>query len=143
MSSISKSITINAPIEKVFAFMNDPMNLPEIWSSMVEIKNARINKLGGYDFGWVYKMAGLKFDGESATTELIKNKKIVTESTKGIRSKFVWNFDYAKDQTHMTLEVEYTIPNPLINKLADGFITKTNETEAESTLKNLKSRMES
>ncbi len=143
MSLISKSIIINAPIEKVFAFMQDPTNLPEIWSSMVEIKNPQINKLGGYDFGWVYKMAGLKFDGESTTTEFIRNKKIVTESTKGIRSKFVWSFDYAKDQTHLTLDVEYTIPIPLINKLADGFITKTNETEAESTLKNLKSRMES
>jgi len=119
-----------------------PENLPEIWSSMVEIKNSKVNSIGGYDFGWVYKMGGLKFDGESTTTEFIRNKHLVTESTKGIHSKFVWDYETAKDQTMLTVQVEYTIPIPLINKLAESFISKTNENEAESMLHNLKTRME-
>jgi uncharacterized membrane protein len=142
MSKVTKSITINAPVEKVFAFMLVPENLPEIWSSMIEVKNTKVNSTGGFDFGWVYKMGGLKFDGESKTTEMIRNKRLVTESNKGIHSKFVWSYESAKEQTLLTVEVEYTIPIPLINKLAESFIAKTNESEAEAILHNLKSRME-
>ncbi len=40
---IHKTITINAPVEKVFAFMNDPHHLPEIWPSMVKIKDVKSN----------------------------------------------------------------------------------------------------
>ena len=38
MAKLQKSITINAPVEKVFGYLSDPNNLPEIWPSMVEIE---------------------------------------------------------------------------------------------------------
>ena len=37
---------------------------------------------------------------------------------------------------------EYTVPIPLIGKLAEVFIVKQNENEAETILANLKARME-
>jgi carbon monoxide dehydrogenase subunit G len=38
MAKLNKSILIAAPAEKIFAYMNDPKNLTEIWPSMQEIK---------------------------------------------------------------------------------------------------------
>ena len=39
MVKLEKSIMIKAPVERVFSFMADPKNLPEVWPSMVEVKD--------------------------------------------------------------------------------------------------------
>jgi uncharacterized membrane protein len=142
MAKITKSVTINAPVEKVFAFMSQPTNLPEVWPSMVEIKNVQPSPAGGYNFGWVYKMAGVRFDGASETTESITNQLVVTKSTKGIESTFVWMYESKDNGTKVTVEVEYSVPIPLLGKLAEAFIVKQNEHEADAMLANLKARME-
>jgi len=142
MAKLQKHIVIHAPTEKVFAFMNDPRHLPEIWPSMVEVKNTVQNSLGGYDFEWVYKMSGIHFNGASKITEHIPNKRTITESTKGIESRFVWEYKAEGSYTKLTVEIEYKIPIPLIGKLAEAVIVKQNEHEADALLKNLKDRME-
>ena len=43
----------------------------------------------------------------------------------------------------MTAQVEYTIPIPVLGKLAETFVLAMNEHEAEATLANLKARLES
>ena len=142
MAKITRSITINAPVEKVYAFMSEPTNLPEIWPSMVEVKDVQPSPAGGYNFGWVYKMAGMRFEGASETTESITNQRVVTKSTKGIGSTFVWMYEPEDGGTKLTLEVEYIVPIPLLGKLAEAFIVKQNEHEADVMLANLKARME-
>ncbi len=142
MTKVQKKITIHAPIDKVFAFMTDPRNLPEIWPSMIEIKNVKTARNGGYDFEWVYKMGGMHFNGASETTEFVVNKRQVTKSTKGIDSTFTWNYETTKDDTLLNLEVEYKIPLPLIGKIAEAILVKQNDHEAQLTLDNLKVRME-
>jgi hypothetical protein len=44
--------------------------------------------------------------------------------------------------TRVTVETEYTVPIPLLGKLAEAFIVKQNEHEVEMILANLKVRME-
>ena len=142
MAKLEKSVTIIVPVEKVFNYMADPRNLPEIWPSMVEVKDVQASPTGGYNFGWTYKMAGMLFEGASETTENIANQRIVTESKKGIQSKFLWTFKSGTGGTKVTEQVEYTVPIPLLGKLAEAFIIKQNEHEADVMLANLKARME-
>jgi len=142
MAKIHKQITIHAPVDKVFAFMNDPRNLPEIWPSMVEVKDVTPVTGGGFNFGWVYKMAGMKFDGASSTTEYVLNKRNVTRSTKGLESKFVWEYQPEGRNTKLTVDIEYTVPIPLLGKLAEAIIVKQNDHEGDTLLENLKTRME-
>ena len=56
MAGFQKSIAINAPVEKVFDFVKYPRNLPEIWSSLVEVRDVKQNPDRGFNYGWVYKM---------------------------------------------------------------------------------------
>ena len=142
MAKLQKSITINAPVEKVFAYLHDPKNLPEIWPSMVEIKDVQPAATGGYNFGWVYKMAGVRFDGASETVEEIPNQRTETKSTKGIESHFVWSYKPDNGGTNLTVDIEYTVPVPLLGKLAESFILKQNDQEGNTLLSNLKTRME-
>jgi uncharacterized membrane protein len=143
MAKLEKTLIINAPVEKVFGYMTEPANLPEIWPSMVEVKAVKkMPEHVGASFNWVYKMAGMRFEGSSQVTEWVANQREVTKSTRGIASTFTWKYKTENGGTKVTVEVEYTIPVPLLGKLAEAFIVKQNEHEAEGMLANLKARME-
>ncbi|MCK6583209.1 MAG: SRPBCC family protein [Anaerolineales bacterium] len=142
MARIDQTIIIHAPLEKIYKFLSSPLNLPEIWPAMVEVRNVNPNILGGMDFEWEYKMAGVKFEGASEVTELMPNKRIITRSKKGIESTFCWEFENIAEGTRVHLEVAYKIPLPLIGKLAETVVYKQNEHEAYTLLHNLKDRLE-
>ncbi len=142
MAKLKKSVTINAPVKKVFDYMADPKNLPEVWPSMVEVKDVKPSPKGGYDFSWTYKMAGIRIEGASVTTEFIADRHNVTESTKGIQSKFTWDYKPEAGGTKLDVQVEYTVPVPVLGKLAEAFIIKQNDHEFDALLANLKARME-
>jgi uncharacterized membrane protein len=142
MAKVTKIITINAPVEKVFDYMSDPNHMLEFWPSLIEVKDVRPSSVGGKNFAWVYKMAGIRFHGASEAIEYVANQRMVVKSTKGINTRFVWTYELQNGGTKLTFEVEYTIPVPLLGKLAENFIVKMNEREAETMLENLKARME-
>ena len=142
MSKVEKTITINAPIEKVFGYVEEPTNLPEIWPSLVEAKDVQRLPNGGTSFRWVYKMAGVRFEGTSEDTDYVANQRVVSKTKGGIESTVTWTFQPEAGGTKVTYEAEYTVPIPLLGKLAESFIVKQNEGEAELILANLKARME-
>ena len=142
MVKLEKTVTIKAPVEKVFEYLGYPKNLPEIWPSMIEVRDIQPSPVGGYNFSWTYKMAGMSFKGASETTESIANQRGVTESKKGIQSKFTWTYKPEAGGMKLTVQVEYTVPIPLLGKLAEAFIIKQNQNEMDVMLANLKARME-
>ena len=139
---LEKSIMINATVEKVFAFLTDARNLPEIWPSMVEVKHITPAPKGGFNFDWVYKMAGMKIEGTSETVEYVLNERTIIKGTKGIESKFTWLYKPLDKGTKLTVEIEYSVPMPVLGKLAEAVILKQNEHELEILLDNLKNRLE-
>ncbi len=142
MATVNKSITINAPIEKVFKYTAEPSNLPEIWPSLVENKVVERLPNGGTKAQFVYKMAGMRFEGISIDTEFIPNQRVVSKTEGGVESEIIWEYQSEGEATKVTFSAEYTVPIPLIGKLAEAFIVKLNENEAETLLANLKARME-
>jgi hypothetical protein len=59
-----------------------------------------------------------------------------------VESTISWRFQPDGEGTKLTFDGEYKVPIPLLGKLAEGFIVKQNEHEAEVLLANLKARME-
>lgn len=142
MLKLEKTIDIKAPVERVFDYLSEPKNLPAIWPSMVEVSEVRPSSLGGNDFNWVYKMAGLHFRGHSEVKEFEKGRFYVMRNESGIPSTFRWTFS-GKGTCTVKMEVEYSIPTPIIGKLAENVLHRLNEREAETVLLNLKSVIES
>ncbi len=142
MAKVEKTVAINAPIEKVFDYVKKKTNLPEIWPSMVEAKDVRSLPNGGDSFHWVYKMAGMRFEGTSEDIEYVASQCIVSKTKGGIDSKITWTFQPEAEGTRVTFEAEYTVPIPLIGKVAEAIIVKQNNKEAELLLTNLKAKME-
>ena len=141
--TVERAITIKAPEEKVFAYISDPANLPEIWPSLVEVKDVKQSPDGiGSTYRWVYKMAGIHFEGISETTEYAANERLVIVGKGGIDAKRISLFQPVEDGMKYSTVVEYTIPIPLLGKLAEAIIVKLNENEAKVILSNLKAVME-
>jgi coenzyme Q-binding protein COQ10 len=143
MVKISRSVVINAPVEKVFEYATNPESLLEFWPSMVEVKDVHAGQGVGDNYRWVYKMAGMRLEGQAECVEYTVNEHVTMKNTGGVPSTFVWNYSPENGGTKVTMEAEYTIPVPLLSKLAEAFIVKGNEHEADALMANLKARMES
>lgn len=63
--------------------------------------------------------------------ERIPDRKMVMVSKKGVANKFVWTYEPEGEGTRMTVETEYTIPVPVLGKLAESMISKINQRRAD------------
>ena len=142
MHRLEKTITIRAPVERVFAYLDDPTNHPKIWPSLTQVLNVRQLRKGGNRCRFVYKMAGTNVEGISQDIEHVLNKRIVTKNTGGVESKITWGFQPVPGGTRVTLRTEYSVPVALLENLSEGFVVRMNEHEAEILLENLKTETE-
>jgi carbon monoxide dehydrogenase subunit G len=142
MVKVSRSVSINAPLQAVWDFVSQPTNLLEVWPSLVDVTNVQNMPNGGHSFEWTYKMAGMRFEGWTQDVEVIPNLRVRSDSLGGIQSTIAWSFTPQDGGTHVTFTAEYTVPIPLLGKLAEAFIVRQNEQEAETILNNLKARLE-
>jgi carbon monoxide dehydrogenase subunit G len=144
MHRIRKSIEIKAPPERVYDFVTQPTNYLNIMPGMVEVSNVARRSDGSHEFDWVYKMAGLHFKGHSKSEETQPKKLSRTRNEGGIASTFTWTFEgMGASGTKLAVDVEYTIPTPVIGRLAEALVARMNERELSVTLENLKEMVES
>ncbi len=141
MATINNSINIGASGEKVFAYLTDPMNIPEWMVGMTEVKDVTGSGVEQH-YHWKYKMAGVPLHGESTVTEHIPNERRVVESKGGITSTFSFTFAPHEGGTKLDMEVNYTIPIPVLGKLAEKLVQKRNQRESDMAMENIKERLE-
>ena len=142
MAQVRQTITINAPVEKVFKYANDPANLTEVWPNLVEVKDVRWLPNGGNSFRAVYKMIGMRFEIVSKDIVNVANRRVVTKTEGGIESTTTFTFRPHDGGTELTVEAEYVMPVPLIGKLGEIVAAKINERDIVYFLNYLKLKME-
>jgi uncharacterized membrane protein len=141
--TIVRDIRVDAPVERVFEFLGDPNNLPEIWPNIVEVKNVKKSKNNdGFNFNWAYKMSGLLFEGKCETIEYSPYQQLVVNSNKALDSTISWRFQPMGRETHVTFRFQYQIPSSLLKRMKEDVVIQENEHEVEALLQNLKSRLE-
>jgi len=141
MANVKRSITINAPVEKVFNYIADPKVQSEWVPSLVDVTDVSGSGVGQH-YRWTYKMAGVMLKGETTVTENIPNERRVTQSKGGVTSTWIINLESHDDGSMMELDIEYTIPVPVLGKLAEKIVLKRNEREADLAMANIKDQME-
>jgi uncharacterized membrane protein len=140
---IHKSLTILAPVETIFAYLDDPTHLPLIWDNLKAVTDVEVLPNGGKKFRWTYHMLGQDFEGESVTTVYEPNQMITGVSEEAIRSSFTWRFEpITVNSTDVTLEVDYDVPLPIIGKIVEAVLVSSNQDEAEKILAQLKAQVE-
>jgi carbon monoxide dehydrogenase subunit G len=143
MERIKRTIFIEAPPAKVFGYLMDPKNLPEVWPSMVEVTNIKTKPDGTTESNdFTYKMAGVKFHGHTEFTDIDRDRHIVWKSGGGIKSTIRWTLAPHGNGTDVLDEVEYELPASVLARLAAPFVRRVNEHEADACVQNLKVRLE-
>jgi uncharacterized protein YndB with AHSA1/START domain len=142
VAQVEKSIVISAPVEKVFAFVSDPANLPSVWPALEQVTNVTPAANGGSSSDYVYNMGGMRFSGHNEAIEFVPNTRLTTRSKSGIESTVTFSFAPEGAGTRATFLAEYIVPVPLLGKLAEALLVRQNEQQAETLLANLKAKME-
>ncbi len=141
MEHIKKSISINAPVEKVFDYISNNAHEAEWMPSLVRVFDSTGTRVGD-KYKWKYKMAGIMLEGETDIMEVIPNKKYKTKTKGGIQSEFNFSFEPKGVGTELELDIDYKIPLPLVGKVAEKLVHSRNEREAVLGLQNVKEIME-
>jgi uncharacterized membrane protein len=143
MTLIQKTVTINAPVDKVLSVLEDPERQTEL-NPNLKILSHTPSPLGYFDTTWEYRMAGIPFNGASTTVAYERGKSIIFESKGGIDSRWEWAITPQGGATQVTLSLTYTMPGSFLgaafNKL---LIEGQNEKDTEAELANLKRLSES
>jgi uncharacterized membrane protein len=142
MARVEGSINIQASIDQAWAFLHETEKLPDWMPLMLEVKDIKGQGVG-LNYKWAYKLAGIRFEGESLVVEETAPQKSVIKSKGGIVSTWTWTFAAQGNGTTVKVEVDYTVPIPVLGKLAEKIVTKMNQRELELTLANLKEILES
>ena len=141
MAKVERSSTINAPVEKVFSYITDPSNDPKWQSGAIEVRDITGQGIG-QRYGWTYKIMGIPFKGETEVTEYIPNQRYVHRSTGGIVSTFTFNFKAEDGGTRLDLEIEFTIPVPVLGRFAERMVLRGIEREADYAVVTVKDILE-
>lgn len=142
MARIEKEIFVNAPVEKVFARMDDPNNAVEDMAGTSEVKDISGQGLG---MRWtqVHKTFGKKIDVQCEVVEYESNKRKVTHfKGGGLEGNSTVSTEEQDGGTKLTFVIEFNVPIPLIGKLAESVAVKLVSQDYESTLANLKAHCE-
>jgi len=142
MRRIHRTIDIKAPVGRVWEFLQQPNNLPGVWPHLVAVSNIVPREGGTNDFDWVFKMGGVHFKGHAFVEQARPGEYVRFRNEGGIPSTFVWNYQATALGTRVTVDVEYTIPTPVIGKLAEALVAKGNERDLDALLQNTKERLE-
>jgi ligand-binding SRPBCC domain-containing protein len=141
MATVTRSINISASVEKVFAYIDDPTNAPEWNPSLMEVTEVTGSGVGQH-YRWRYKLAGVPLNGETTVSEHIPNERRVIQTRGGVEANWTFTFEPHDGGTKFGIDIEYTIPVPVLGKLAEKLVLKRNEREADMAMENIKDKME-
>lgn len=141
MVSHTNSIIIRAPARDVFAYVNEPRTLADWMVGMIETRNVR-GEGEGQQYEWTFKMVGVQLRGENVVVEHVPNERAVHQSIGMISSTWTNTVRPEDDGTELTLEVEYTIPVPVLGKLAEHLTIQRNARNMDVALLNVKETLE-
>jgi len=141
MASWKDSIVIHAPFEDVFSYVDDPHQLPTWLPGMVEVRNVIGTGLG-QQYEYTYKMAGVLLRGQNVVIEHVPNERGLHQIIGMISALWDYSVEPYAEGTVLNLEVEYSVPIPVLGRLAERLAIRQNTASFELALINVKDVLE-
>lgn len=142
MIEVSDRIRIDAPVEDVFAYMDQPENQPEITPSLTRSETIEELPNGGKRVAYTYTMAGVDLEGRLEALEYEPERHVRWEMTGDLEGEIEWEFEPEDGATVFSYVARYQIPIPVLDAVVEPFAERYNERELRTTLENLRSRLE-
>ncbi|MFA9471247.1 MAG: SRPBCC family protein [Deltaproteobacteria bacterium] len=131
-----KSIVISAPPDRVFDYVTEPSTMAEWLTKMVEVRDI-VGTGEGQQYEWTYKYAGLLLRGQSVVVQHVPNRLAVTQSIGMIGSTWTFRVEPHEEGSTLTIEVEYSIPIPVLGRVAEHVAVRLDARDLETSLTNV------
>ncbi len=144
MATLTRSITINAPVEKVFDLALD---VGKFWpcSPEVALRDVELmpDGVGTKASIWTHGL-GVHFEGRIEYTEVVRPERIVAQVVFGPEKPvWVFTFESVDAGTKMTGQGEWHMKAPAVGKTLEAWMAKSHEGFLETLLANFKTMVES
>ena len=133
---------LDAPVETVFAFMDEPSNQAAVTPSLSRAE--RIERLpnSGNRAAYEYRMLGVGFTGEVRATTYEPPERIVYEMRGDLAGRIAWRFEPERGGTRLTYTADYEVPGPFPEFLLAPLIRWYNRREVRNLLENVAEAVE-
>jgi uncharacterized membrane protein len=140
MSEIHKTVTFDAPVQKVFELVDNPENIPNYIPSVERVVDVkRTDGRIGDTFRVIYKVLGISFDEKFTVTGYEVNRKLVSNFDGGMKGTFTWTFEAQGTQTECSMDIQYQVGGGILGKAADALLLeRTNEKNMDESLENIR-----
>ena len=142
-ATLTRQVTINAPVEKVFDVARD---ISKFWAYFpdVAVREVKVTPDGvGSSVRLYTHELGLHFEGVAEIIEVVRNQRIVVKVTFGPESP-VWTFTFepVEGGTKLAAEGEWHVGIPGVGKPLGNLIAKSHTEFLETMLANIKADLE-
>lgn len=143
MSVLTRSVTIKAPVEEVYAFASDPGRLWVCWPGVaVREVDVKPDVVGSAARIYTHALA-IHFEGGIEYTEAVPNERIVAAvHFPGEKPTWEFMFEPTDGGTKLTAQAEWHVNVPGIGKPIEGMMVKEHEGELERWLVGIKEQVE-
>jgi uncharacterized protein YndB with AHSA1/START domain len=142
MATLTRSITVDAPVDRVFDFASD---IGRLWKwKDVALTDVDIKPEGvGTSARMFTHLLGFHVEGGVEYTEVVPGQRIVAQ-VHFFAEKPTWTFTFgpADGGTKVTAEGEWIVRVPVVGKPIEGMMVKEHEPYLDAMLANLKTEVE-
>ncbi len=142
MAKLEAGITINRPVEEVFAFTSNPENEPLWRPELVELEITSEGPIGvGTTLREVMQFLGRRIENTGEITKYEPNKMMAVKSTSGpFPFEMTGTYRPVEGGTELTFEVEAEVGG--FFRFAEPLVARMGKRQMETQLANLKDLME-
>jgi carbon monoxide dehydrogenase subunit G len=144
MTTLERSILINAPVDAIEAITDDARRLPEWYAGIEQAEPDDVFPQVGGKVALVYKASGVTFNLTQTSVERVPGEGGVNQMEGMIAGTNRMTFEPEGEGTRVTMTFEYEMPGGGVGKLFDRLVVeRMNAQNLERSLKNLKGLLES
>ena len=140
MAEIHKTVTIDAPADKVFEIVDNPENFTRYVPNVTQVVDVRRSERRvGDTFRVIYRVLGITFDEKFTTTDYQRPNRITATFEGGMSGTFRWRFEPLAAQTRLNVDIDYHLAGGAVGKAVDALLVeRTNEKSIEEMMQNLR-----
>jgi ligand-binding SRPBCC domain-containing protein len=143
MLTVSASVVVDAPRERVFGFMDRPANQVAVTPALTGVADVQSKPDGGKRLLYGYRVFGLVVTGELETTRYDPPEAITFAMRGDLTGEIRWTFEaLADDRTRLTYAADYDLAWLPVWPLVRPLVAWFNRRQLEETVANAKRAIE-
>ncbi|MFC7076239.1 SRPBCC family protein [Haloarcula halophila] len=134
-------VWIDAPVDRVFAFMDEPANQAAVTPSLAVAERVERLDNGGNRARYVYRLFGISFEGEVRASRYEPPERIVYDLVGDLTGTITLTFAAEDGGTRLTYAASYGIPGPVPEWLLAPLVRWYNAREVRRLLATVRDRL--